>query len=106
MTGSPLDPGTPVSVQMSLEQLSLVVQQVLAETGGHAEANVGIPDDDDWSLTGEQMLFMLKHHNEIEAAFNSDDMQSLRDLAATEEFKSVFEPMGFDEAYDRYTRGG
>jgi hypothetical protein len=58
--------------------------------------------DDDWTLTGSQMLFMLQHHNAIEAAFEADDMEFLRQLAQTDDFKRVFPDMGMDEAIDRY----
>ncbi|GEM_PF-2388668 len=55
-----------------------------------------------WTLSPEQMLFMLQHHNAIEAAFSRDDMEFLRELSAREAFVSVFGEMGIDEAYDRY----
>ena len=29
---------------------------------------------DDWTLNGEQMIFMLQHHNPIEAAYEDDRM--------------------------------
>lgn len=59
-------------------------------------------DQDDWMLTPEQMLFMLQNHNIIERAFADDDLESLREFAAGEEFLALFGDMGFDEAYDRY----
>jgi hypothetical protein len=57
---------------------------------------------DDWSLSSDQMIFMLQHNNEIEAAYERDDLEFLRSLAASDEYKSVFGDMSFDEAYDRY----
>jgi hypothetical protein len=59
-------------------------------------------EEDDWSLNTDQMIFMLQHHNVIEAAFENDDMQFLRDLADSEAYRSIFGDMSFDEAYDRY----
>lgn len=57
---------------------------------------------DDWLLDADQMIFMLQHHNAIEAAYESDDLDSLRELAGTDAYKAVFGVMSFDEAYDRY----
>ncbi len=48
------------------------------------------------------MIFMLQHHNLIEAAYEADDLEALRKLAASDEYKTVFGAMTFDEAYDRY----
>ncbi|MBI5668674.1 MAG: hypothetical protein HZC41_11765 [Chloroflexi bacterium] len=57
---------------------------------------------DEWMLTAEQMLFMLQNHNSIETAFAEDNLESLRQLAGSEEFLTLFGEMSFDEAYDRY----
>jgi hypothetical protein len=57
---------------------------------------------DEWVLNTDQMVFMLQHHNPITAAYEAGDMESLRELAASDEFKAIFGEMGFDEAYDRY----
>jgi hypothetical protein len=57
---------------------------------------------DDWMLTPEQMLFMMQNHNVIERAFADDDLQFLRQFAVSEDFRTLFGDMGFDEAYDRY----
>jgi hypothetical protein len=59
-------------------------------------------EEDQWILTTDQMIFMLQYHNPIEAAYENDDMEYLRSLAASEEYKSIFGDMSFDEAYDRY----
>jgi hypothetical protein len=56
----------------------------------------------DWTLTPEQMLFLMQRHNVIEKAYANDDLESLRTLASSEEFTALFGSMGFDEAYDRY----
>ena len=58
--------------------------------------------DDDWTLTADQMTFMFQHHNAIESAYASDDLEFLRQLAESDEYISVFGDMGWDEAYDRY----
>lgn len=57
---------------------------------------------DDWSLTAEQMLFMLRRHNPILAAYEREDMDFLRQLAASDEYKAAFGKMSWDEAFDRY----
>lgn len=57
---------------------------------------------DDWTLNGEQMIFMLQHHNPIEAAYEDDRMDYLRELADSEAYTAIFGDMSFDEAYDRY----
>ena len=60
------------------------------------------PENDSWTLTTDQMIFMLQHHNAVEAAYANDDMDFLRNLAASETFVAIFGEMSFDEAYDRY----
>ncbi len=60
------------------------------------------PQDDDWTLTSDQMLFMLQHHNAIEDAYASDNMDFLRNLAGSNAYKTLFGDMPWDEAYDRY----
>ena len=57
---------------------------------------------DNWTLTAEQMTWMAQHHNQIEEAFTAADIEWLRHLADTTDFKRAFGDMGFDEAYDRY----
>lgn len=56
----------------------------------------------DWSLTGEQMLYLMQHNNLIVSAFTADDYETLRAFADSKEFRYHFGTMGFDEAYDRY----
>jgi hypothetical protein len=58
--------------------------------------------DDDWTLTTNQMIFMLRYHNPVEAAYTADDMDYLRKLAASDEIRAVFGAMSWDEAFDRY----
>lgn len=65
----------------------------------HAES---VQEDDDWTLSVDQMVYMIQNHNLIEDAFDRDDMEALRTLVASQEFLMVFGEMSFDEAYDRY----
>ena len=58
--------------------------------------------DDDWALEGDQLAFMLQHHDQIEAAYDSDDMTFLDELESSPEYKALFGDMPWDEAYDRY----
>jgi len=58
-------------------------------------------NESNWTLNTDQMIFMLQHHNMIETAFAVDDVENLRELAASPSFRAVFD-MSFDEAYDRY----
>lgn len=57
---------------------------------------------DEWTLNTDQMVFMLQHHNPIVAAYEADDLDYLRELANSDDYKAVFGNMSFDEAYDRY----
>lgn len=58
--------------------------------------------DDEWALEGDQLAFMLQHHDQIEAAYASDDMSVLDELEASPEYRALFGDMPWDEAYDRY----
>lgn len=57
---------------------------------------------EDWTLTTDQMIFMLQHHNAVESAYRVDDMAFLRKLEASSQFKRLFGNMSWDEAYDGY----
>ena len=57
---------------------------------------------DDWTLTTDQMVYMLQHHNAIETAYRVEDMAALKALAASNEFRVLFGAMSWDEAFDRY----
>lgn len=59
-------------------------------------------NEDNWTLTSEQMIFMLQYNNYIEEAFRKDDFAALQTLADSEEYQQVFGDMSFDEAFDRY----
>ena len=59
-------------------------------------------EDNDWSLSPEQMLFLMQNHNLIERAFAENDIETLREFAASKAFVNLFDDMGFDEALDRY----
>jgi hypothetical protein len=91
----------PSKTQAYVDELAGLVEQLktLVETQAHQNDQA---DADHWILDTDQMIFMMQHHNMIEAAYASEDLDSLRLLAASEAFKSVFGEMSFDEAYDRY----
>lgn len=59
-------------------------------------------EQDECALTPEQLAFMVQHHDFIEAAYAAEDLEALRDLADSTEYRRYFEAMPFDEAYDRY----
>jgi hypothetical protein len=59
-------------------------------------------DSDDWTLNPEQMFFMMEHHNLINDAYASENMEGLRQLASSHDYQAAFGKMSFDEAYDRY----
>jgi hypothetical protein len=48
------------------------------------------------------MLFLLQHHNAIEAVYRNEDTTWVETLMADEAYQTLFGNMGFDEAYDRY----
>jgi hypothetical protein len=58
--------------------------------------------DDDWALEGAQLAFMLQHRDQIEAAYDSDDVTALDIFADSEEYRALFGDMPWDEAYDRF----
>lgn len=57
---------------------------------------------DKWRLTVDQMFFMMDHHNAILDAYQRDDMEALREIEASDEYRKRFGQMSFDEAFDRY----
>jgi hypothetical protein len=57
---------------------------------------------DDWTLTTDQMVFMLQYNNPIAEAYANENMDYLRQLETSAEYKTLFGAMSFDEAYDRY----
>jgi hypothetical protein len=58
------------------------------------------------TLTAQQLTFMLKHHVEIEIALIPQmppiDTGVITDLVNSEEYRSAFGTMLWDDAYDRY----
>ena len=56
----------------------------------------------DWTLSSQQMLFLMQNHNVLEKAYAASDLDFLRQFAESKTFKDLFGDMGFDEAYDRY----
>ena len=81
-----------------VERLSLDNQRILLV---HLQNKLA-GSDDDWALGGDQLAFMLQHHDQIEAAYDSDDMTFLDELESSPEYKALFGDMPWDEAYDRY----
>lgn len=57
---------------------------------------------DDWTLTDDQLTWMLQHQQEIDAAYLAEDMDWLRTLERTADYQRVFGDMNFDEAIDRW----
>lgn len=56
----------------------------------------------DWTLTPQQRAYMDQRKPFIENAYAANDMDFMRDLAASDEYKTLFGGMSWDEAYDRY----
>lgn len=98
---NPINVEPPVGDQFSMEQLT-AIQQLVHATIDEVRVSENIDADDDWTLNGEQMLFMLQNHNFIEEVFESGEMESLDELVESDEFAAIFQDMSFDEAYDRY----
>jgi hypothetical protein len=58
--------------------------------------------DAQWALEGAQLVFMLRHKDAIEAAYDDDDMATLDALESSDEYRALFGDMTWDEAYDRF----
>ena len=61
-----------------------------------------IEEKDDWTLTPDQMFFLMQRHNPIFEAYAKDDMAYLDSIEHSDEYRSIFGSMSFDEAIDRY----
>src|SRR5690348_8665775 len=59
-------------------------------------------DDGNWALEGAQLELMLQHLDEIEAAYEADDLSRLDALIDSDEYRDLFGDMPWDEAYDRF----
>jgi hypothetical protein len=59
-------------------------------------------ESDEWTLSPQQMLFLMQNHNALEKAYADGDLDFLRQFAESKAFKDLFGNMSFDEAYDRY----
>ena len=59
-------------------------------------------EPNEWTLSPQQMLFLMQNHNVLEKAYLDSDLDFLRQFAESKAFKDLFGDMGFDEAYDRY----
>ena len=69
----------------------------------HADDSPAPQPDDDWTLTTAQMMFMMNHHNFIMAAYaEGGDLKSLNEIIDTDEYRTAFGNMSWDEAFDRY----
>lgn len=81
------------------QQLSTEDQRALLHALQDALAS---SEDEQWALEGAQLAFMLQHKDEIEAAYEADDMAMLDQLEASDEYRALFGDMVWDEAYDRF----
>jgi hypothetical protein len=61
-----------------------------------------IEEKDDWTLTTDQMFFLMQRHNPILEAYTHDDMTYLDSIENSDEYRALFDNMSFDEAFDRY----
>ncbi len=59
-------------------------------------------DADDFTLTVDQMIFMMNAINAIEQAEAEGDKQFFIDLKESLEYKTLFGEMSIDQAIDRY----
>jgi len=59
-------------------------------------------DVDDFTLTVDQMIFMMNAINAIEQAEADDDKQFFIDLKESEEYQRLFGQMSIDQAIDRF----
>lgn len=59
-------------------------------------------DADDFTLTVDQMIFMMNAINAIEQAEADDDKQFFIDLKESAEYQRLFGQMSIDQAIDRF----
>jgi hypothetical protein len=77
--------------------------KIMTSLSQSTSENVPHTDDDvAWTLTTDQMIFMLENHNIIEFAYSTNDLAALRHLSDSRRYKAVFGDMTWDEAFDRY----
>jgi len=62
--------------------------------------------NNDWTLTPEQITWMMQHANEIDDAYRADDTHRLDILSKTADYRALFGDMPFDEAIDRWELSG
>ena len=72
--------GAAVPLQMRIYG-RIVAAESETERGMQAQSTETSIQQDDWTLNTEQMIFMLQHHNPIEAAYEADDMESCENSA-------------------------
>lgn len=54
------------------------------------------------TLTVDQMIWMMNHHNAIIAAYDRDELSRLDEFIDTDEYRNIFGAMDWDTAYDLY----
>jgi hypothetical protein len=59
-------------------------------------------DANSFTLTIDQMIFMMNAINAIEQAEEEDDKQFFTDLKESAEYKTLFGEMSIDQAIDRF----
>jgi hypothetical protein len=59
-------------------------------------------DADDFTLTTDQMVFMINADNAMRKAEAEGDVEFFRELAYSLEYKTLFRNMSIDQAIDRY----
>jgi hypothetical protein len=59
-------------------------------------------DADDFRLTAEQMVFMINIDAAAEFADQANDYEFFDKLTISDEWKSLFGEMSWDNVYDRY----
>ncbi|MCI0712695.1 MAG: hypothetical protein L0154_21245 [Chloroflexi bacterium] len=58
--------------------------------------------EDEFTLNAAQMVFMINIDAAAEQADQADDYDFFDNLVKSEEWKSLFDDMSWDQAYDRY----
>ena len=79
-----------------------MAEKKIANSVSPAPASTHQTEEDDWSLTVDQAIFMIQQRNNIEFAEDEDDDEFFDALVASEEYKALFGKMSIDEALDRF----
>ena len=83
-----------------VNRLSPEEQRILLQT--LQERLTEVARDKNWALEGSHLAFMLQHRDEIEAAYEAGNLSLLDEIEASEEYRTLFDNMPWDEAYDRF----